>query len=65
MVTCQECDRHENRENPRTGPLDERGRVLQDSDLAEAIIDRVLERGRLAELRGSSFRTRHLRRLST
>ena len=36
------------------------GQVLHDSDLAEAILDRVLERGRLFELRGASFRTRHL-----
>lgn len=38
------------------------GRVLHDADLAEAILDRVLERGRLIELRGSSYRTRHLSR---
>ncbi len=34
--------------------------VLHDADLAEAIIDRVLERGRFIELRGGSYRTRHL-----
>lgn len=34
--------------------------VLHDPDLAEAIIDRVLARGRFIELRGRSFRTRHL-----
>ncbi len=34
--------------------------VLHDADLAEAIIDRVLERGRFIELRGTSYRTRHL-----
>jgi hypothetical protein len=34
--------------------------VLHGADLAEAIIDRVLERGRFIELRGSSYRTRHL-----
>src|SRR5579871_642192 len=36
------------------------GRVLHDADLAEAILDRVLERGRLVELLGASYRTRHL-----
>jgi len=45
--------------------LDEWGRVLHDTDLAEAIIDRVLERGRLIELRGSSYRTRHLAKTRT
>ena len=43
-------------------PLDQWGRVLHDDDLAEAIVDRVLERGRLIELRGNSYRTRHLRK---
>jgi DNA replication protein DnaC len=38
------------------------GLVLHDPDLAEAILDRVLERGRLVELRGASYRTRHLKR---
>jgi hypothetical protein len=37
------------------------GRVLHDSDLAQAILDRVLERGRHLELRGPSYRTRHLK----
>jgi DNA replication protein DnaC len=37
------------------------GRVLHDADLAEAILDRVLERGRHIELRGPSYRTRHLK----
>ena len=41
-------------------PLAEWGRVLHDPDLAEAITDRILERGRLIELRGPSYRTRHL-----
>lgn len=36
------------------------GRVLHDDDLAQAIIDRVLERGRLLRLDGPSMRTRHL-----
>jgi hypothetical protein len=35
------------------------GRVLHGPDLAEAILDRVLERGRHIELRGRSYRTRH------
>ncbi len=39
--------------------------VLHDADLAEAIIDRVLARGRLIELRGQSFRTRHIVKPST
>lgn len=34
--------------------------VLHDPDLAEAIIDRVLARGRFIELRGRSYRTRHV-----
>jgi len=37
------------------------GRVLHDEDLAQAIVDRVLERGRLLTLDGPSMRTRHLR----
>ena len=40
-------------------PLAAWGRVLHDPDLAEAILDRVLERGRHLELRGRSYRTRH------
>ncbi len=36
------------------------GRVLHDDDLAQAIIDRVLERGRLIRLDGPSVRTLHL-----
>ena len=35
------------------------GRVLHDDDLAQAIIDRVLERGRLLRLDGPSIRTLH------
>jgi DNA replication protein DnaC len=42
-------------------PLAAWGLVLHDPDLAEAILDRVLERGRLVELRGASYRTRHLK----
>lgn len=41
-------------------PLAAWAEVLHDADLAEAIIDRVLERGRFIELRGTSYRTRHL-----
>ena len=41
-------------------PLAEWGRVLHDEDLAQAIVDRVLERGRLLQLDGPSMRTRHL-----
>ena len=36
------------------------GRVLHDDDLAQAIVDRVLERGRLLKLDGPSVRTKHL-----
>src|SRR5437667_6609202 len=36
------------------------GLVLHDEDLAQAIIDRVLERGRLLTLDGPSRRTKHL-----
>jgi DNA replication protein DnaC len=36
------------------------GGVLHDDDLAEAIVDRILERGRLLRLDGPSVRTRHL-----
>ena len=36
------------------------GRVLHDTDLADAITDRVLERGRHIKLDGPSIRTKHL-----
>jgi DNA replication protein DnaC len=36
------------------------GSVLHDDDLAEAIVDRILERGRLLRLDGPSIRTKHL-----
>ena len=41
-------------------PLADWGAVLHDHDLAEAIVDRALERGRLLVLDGPSYRTRHL-----
>jgi DNA replication protein DnaC len=41
-------------------PLREWGRVLHDTDLSAAILDRVLERGRFLTLDGPSGRTRHL-----
>jgi DNA replication protein DnaC len=41
-------------------PLSEWGKVLHDEDLAAAILDRVLERGRFVLLDGPSGRTRHL-----
>ena len=41
-------------------PLNGWGRVLHDEDLAHAIVDRILERGRLLTLDGPSMRTRHL-----
>jgi hypothetical protein len=34
--------------------------VLHDEDLAHAIVDRILERGRILHLDGPSMRTRHL-----
>jgi DNA replication protein DnaC len=42
-------------------PLSEWGKVLHDEDLAAAILDRVLERGRFIHLDGPSGRTRHLK----
>ena len=39
---------------------DDWGAVLHDDDLAAAIVDRVLERGRLLHLDGPSMRTKHL-----
>jgi len=41
-------------------PLVEWGSVPHAPDLAEAITDCILERERLIELRGGSYRTRHL-----
>jgi len=41
-------------------PLSGWGRVLHDEDLAHAIVDRILERGRTLTLDGPSMRTRHL-----
>lgn len=43
-------------------PLAALGQLLHDGDLAEAILDRVLERGTHFVLRGPSYRTRHLKR---
>ena len=40
--------------------LDQWGQVLHDDHLAEALLDRVLERGRILPLTGPSYRTRHL-----
>jgi hypothetical protein len=42
-------------------PLAAWGHVLHDGDLAEAIIDRLLERGAHFAMRGRSYRTRHLK----
>ena len=39
-------------------PLHKWGWVLHDNELAEALLDRVLERGHHIELRGTSWRTR-------
>jgi DNA replication protein DnaC len=41
--------------------LNEWGKVLHDDDLAAAILDRILERGRFIQLNGVSGRTRHLK----
>jgi DNA replication protein DnaC len=41
-------------------PLSEWGKVLHDEDLAAAILDRILERGRFIQLDGPSGRTRQL-----
>jgi DNA replication protein DnaC len=41
-------------------PLASWGEVLHDPDLSEAIVDRILERGRLLTLDGPSMRTRHI-----
>lgn len=41
-------------------PLAAMGQVLHDGDLAEAILDRLLERGAHFAMRGRSYRTRHL-----
>jgi DNA replication protein DnaC len=42
-------------------PLSEWGKALHDEDLAAAILDRILERGRFIHLDGPSWRTRHLK----
>jgi DNA replication protein DnaC len=41
-------------------PLANWGEVLHDPDLAEAIVDRILERGRFLVMDGPSLRTRHI-----
>src|SRR3989449_5235156 len=41
-------------------PMNDWGKVLHDEDMAVAILDRVLERGRFIHLDGPSGRTRHL-----
>src|SRR5437867_8290115 len=41
-------------------PLTAWGRVLHDEELAHAIVDRILERGRMLTLDGPSMRTKHL-----
>jgi DNA replication protein DnaC len=57
-------DRHRRRRSmvfTTNKPVTSWGKVLHDDDLAQAIIDRVLERGRLLTLDGPSFRTKHLK----
>ena len=41
-------------------PLREWGTVLHDPQLAEALLDRILERGQHIVLAGRSWRTRHI-----
>jgi len=41
-------------------PTESWGAVLHDHDLADVIVDRILERGRVLKLDGPSYRTRHL-----
>ena len=56
-------DRHKRRRSmifTTNKPLTAWGGVLHDDDLAQAIVDRVLERGRLLHLDGPSMRTKHL-----
>ena len=56
-------DRHKRRRSmifTTNKPSRPGARVLHDDDLAHAIVDRVLERGRLLQLDGPSMRTRHL-----
>ena len=56
-------DRHKRRRSmvfTTNKSTDAWGQVLHDTDLAQAIVDRVLERGRLLKLDGPSMRTRHL-----
>jgi DNA replication protein DnaC len=56
-------DRHKRRRSmifTTNKPLAAWGGVLHDEDLAQAIVDRLLERGRLLHLDGPSMRTRHL-----
>ena len=56
-------DRHKRKRSmifTTTKRLSAWGTVLHDEDLAQAILDRVLERGRHLNLDGPSIRTRHL-----
>jgi len=56
-------DRHRRRRSmvfTSNKPPDAWGAVLHDDDLASAIVDRVLERGRWLRLDGPSIRTKHL-----
>jgi DNA replication protein DnaC len=41
-------------------PTETWGQVLHDADLGDAIVDRILERGRILKLDGPSIRTKHL-----
>jgi len=61
-------ERHINRRpmifTTNKSPFTDWGDVLHDRDLAEAIVDRVLERGRLIVLDGPSARTRHIEHMA-
>jgi DNA replication protein DnaC len=41
-------------------PMNQWGRVLHDDDLGDAIVDRILERGRVIKLDGPSVRSKHV-----
>jgi DNA replication protein DnaC len=56
-------DRHRRRRSmifTTNKPTNVWGQVLHDEDLAQAIVDRILERGRILTLDGPSMRTQHL-----
>ena len=62
IFSCRNCSRSWGRISitDTSGQLTAWGALLHDADLAEAIVDRILERGRLMLLVGPSYRTQHL-----